>query len=195
MESSRQRIVSFREPAIPDPKQYPLVGASASIPSEDDNLHRCGTLAGYVLVDGKVMALTSHHVALGSKRIAPFPTENEEATNVSYTLLQPAECDLKYQIHLLKAKRKQILAIREARQDPGLDATDLSTVEAALNKLNLWTPEKCVLGNVWKTSGTRVRDADTPNRCCFDWALIELENAERFTERANLVNEVEFPGQ
>jgi hypothetical protein len=64
-----------------------------------------GTLGGYILVDGKAMGLTNHHVAFGKKRLEGFPTADEANTGMSYACLQPSPIDLKRRVKQLESAR------------------------------------------------------------------------------------------
>jgi hypothetical protein len=60
---------------------YPCIGALIAI----SKAKGCGTLGGYVLVEGEVMGLTCHHVAFGDNRYEAYPT-----TVKYYAALYPA---------------------------------------------------------------------------------------------------------
>lgn len=165
-EGRRSRASSSGPKNLPSPTQYPLIGASIST---QNDLGPIGTLGGYVIVDGEVMGLTSHHVAFGN-RLQAFPTAEEETSGITYTCSQPAKKDLNVRIKWLEGERLKTRA-------------DILRIDADLEELRLWTPDRCVLGKVWKSSGIRARNGQ------LDWALIKLDNA-RFPKRSDIVNEV-----
>jgi hypothetical protein len=76
------------------PTTYPCTGASIAI----SKAKGCGTLGGYVLVEGEVIGLTCHYVPFEDNRYEAYPTIEEEANGVSYTFCQLAECDLEASI-------------------------------------------------------------------------------------------------
>lgn len=171
-EGRRSRASSSGPKNLPSPTQYPLIGASIST---QNDLGPIGTLGGYVIVDGEVMGLTSHHVAFGN-RLQAFPTAEEEASGVTYTCLQPPQKDLNTRIEWLEEERCQ-------------SEVDPLKIDAKIEELRLWTPDRCVLGTVCKSSGIRARNGE--NYRCFqlDWALIKLDSA-RFPKQSEIVNEV-----
>lgn len=143
------------------------------------------------MVDGEIMGLTNHHVAFGDSRLEAFPTSEEEASGVSYTFLQPAEADLEQRIKQHEARRKAIIDYQQKyKEDASRYADEISNIDAELVKLRLWTPEKSVLGTVWRSSGIRAREADKTRRFMLDWALIKLDNPERFSNHDKFVNKV-----
>jgi hypothetical protein len=167
------------------PQQYPHVGASIGIS------HWCGTLGGYILVDGKAMVLTNHHVAFGHERLEGFPTAEEAKTGMSYACLQPAAVDLEERVKDLELARDGLIKTRDKKPLTNLEAANLESITEELEKLKCWwTPERSVIGKVFKSSGIRARHGAKDRRFRLDWALIELENSERFTEQGKFVNEV-----
>jgi hypothetical protein len=182
---------SWDDERLPDSTKYPRVGASIAISSKHSALKvGCGTLGGYVLIDGKVMGLTNHHVAFGESRLEAFPTADEASTGVSYSFLQPAEVDLEARINYLEDRRQILIDDQKTMEDTSLQAAKISTIAIELEKLRLLTPETSVLGKVWRSSGLRARDGAKNRRFRLHWALIELENPGRFTEQEKFVNEV-----
>jgi hypothetical protein len=108
---------------------------------------------------------------------------------VTYDILQPAKRDLDELI----SHRDELLeeSIEEGvRNATSSSESTIKERQIQLDELKSWTPERCLLGRVWKTSGLRARAAENPHRFRFDWALIKLGNASRFPDHKNLVNQV-----
>jgi hypothetical protein len=83
----------------------------------------------------------------------------------------------------MKTQDKKGLTDDQARQ--------LASITKELEKIkSWWTPERSILGKVFKSSGIRARHGPKYRRFRLDWALIELDNPERFTEAGEFVNEV-----
>ncbi|RDL32035.1 uncharacterized protein BP5553_09437 [Venustampulla echinocandica] len=162
------------EPLI-HPIDYPLVGASIAIAQKHTTvLGGCGTLGGYVLIDGKVMGLTNHHVAFGSSRLEAFPTQDEAPAGVSYTILQPAGKDIETKASLLKHHIKILekdlaRALVSTTRNPASYQQRISDVKRELQSLMEWTPEKSTLGKRWRSSGIRIRNGAKDRRFRLDW--------------------------
>jgi hypothetical protein len=175
---------------LPTPEKYPYVGASIAMSSKHGNISGVSsTLAGYIQVDKKVVGLTNHCVLFGDRPMNAFPTEQEAAAGVSYTILHPAERDLKDRVRDLKRHRRGLVEQQTKREDPSLNTARISLVDRELADLQPWTYDASVLGRVWRSSGLRARSAPGL-KCRLDWALIELENPQRFTGPQTFVNEV-----
>lgn len=167
------------------PVQYPHIGSSVA---RKDSEAVVSTLGGYVQIDGEIIGVTNHHVAVGS-RLEAFPTAEEESSKVTYDILQPAKRDLDELI----SHRDELLeeSIEEGvRNATSSSESTIKERQIQLDELKSWTPERCLLGRVRKTSGLRARAAENPHRFRFDWALIKLGNASRFPDHKNLVNQV-----
>ena len=187
---------------LPMPIQYPHIGSS--IGRKDSEA--IGTLGGYVQIDGEIMGITNHHVAIGT-RLEAFPTAEEELSGVTFEILQPAErdlhtriasceVDLEEELNEATAKRKKEPTSSYEVENKELQIQKrqirLKELEIQLKELRSWTPERCVLGSVWKTSGLRAREAEKFRCFRLDWALIKLSNTSRFQDPKNLVNEVKM---
>lgn len=99
---------------LPVPENYPRIGVSIGMSSKHGNISRVSsTLAGYIQVDKKVVGLTNNCVLFGDRPSHAFPTEHEASAGVSYTVIQPAEWDLKEAIDNLKDDRKELLELKE----------------------------------------------------------------------------------
>lgn len=165
------------------PVQYPLIGDSIGISRKYGLNVDFGSLGGYVSVDGRVMALTTHHVAFGS-RVDAFPTEEEVSNVVSHTFHHPAEADIERQILDLEWWHGYCVEMnKKGKLDKGMEAK-MSDIMIKLLRLRACST---TLGNVWKSSGLSSKDGNLPGQ---DWALIGLENIQRFPELEKLVNEV-----
>jgi hypothetical protein len=134
------------------------------------------------------MGLTNHHVAFGDDRLEAFPTI-EETSTAAYTFMQPAEGDLEDRITGHKSRLKAIEGLKKNYSSPALDM-EVTKINALLPMLESWTPEKCIIGTLWRSSGIRARDGIKNRRSRLDWALIKLENPERFSEHGRFINEV-----
>lgn len=169
------------------------MGASTAISSRDVNEHipgETGTLGGYVKVGDKVVGLTNHHVVFGNSRTDAFPTEDEAAARVSYTMLQPSELDLEDRIDTIKAIRQDYAKEQTEKGDPSLNIDKITVLDKELAEFQHWTHDtSSALGPVWRSSGLRVRTGQGL-KCRMDWALIDLANSKRFSAPEKFVNEV-----
>jgi hypothetical protein len=71
---------------LPHPELYPRVGASIAL-SEEHGAKKagCGTLGGYVQVDGKIMGLTNHYVAFqGVSKLILRPRRHLMASRIPF---------------------------------------------------------------------------------------------------------------
>jgi hypothetical protein len=168
------------------PTEYPHIGASIAL----DGSTTVGTLGGYVQIDGEIIGITNYHVPFGPNRIEAFPSAEEESSGKTYTFLQPADADLQRRIEdceddiRVDTQRQSTMGYSSSR------AEDIKKHQSELEKLKSWTPERSILGTVWKTSGLRARKAEIERRFRLDWALIKLVNPERFQDPKNFVNKV-----
>lgn len=179
---------------MPGPTEYPLAGSSIGRSGKSWS----GTLGGYVAVGDRIMGITNHHVVFGTSRVVAFPTKVEESDGNSYVMVQPSQADINRRTknlqHRIRIVTRDVARLQGTRHSEAEGR--LSALTTALEELNTWTPERSVVGKVWKTSGRRARerpkDSKEPEDRCFglDWALIELENPNRFTAGQKFVNEV-----
>ena len=176
---------------ILDPTQYPLIGSSIAISRKEKVSAGHGTLGGYVLVDGVIMGLTNHHVAVGDSRVEAFPIVKEEISRASYHFMQPAEGDLEERKDDHVTRLQTLKDFQAAKNSIAYDS-EMSSISTSLAKLELWTLEKCVLGTVWRSSGIRAREGIKNRSFRLDWALIWLDNPKRFSEPDRFVNEVKI---
>lgn len=179
---------SANQPIL-DPTLYPLIGSSIAISRKEKVLTGRGTLGGYVLVDGVIMGLTNHQVAFGDSRLEAFPTAGEEISRASYHFMQPAEGDLEERKDDHEIRLQTLKDFQAAKNSTAYNS-EMSSISTSLAKLELWTLEKCVLGTVWRSSGIRAREGIENRRFRLDWALIWLDNPERFSEPDGFVNEI-----
>lgn len=198
-EYAMDKIHNTEQPLI-DPKSYPLVGASIAISrNHTDIINGVGTLGGYIRVDGKIYALTNHHVIFGGKlgsRLHAFPTDEESSSKLEIVVNQPAEYDLEKTIRTVEADLEDFKDYTQLGTNVADFTAKEQEAETRLKKLKAWqTKERIKLGKVFKTSGIRVVDDEqVPRRHRLDWALVEIANPGRFTEfySSKLVNEVKI---
>ena len=178
--------VHERGQPLPMPTEYPHIGASIVL----DGSTAVGTLGGYIQIDGEIMGITNHYVPFGEFRVEAFPSAEEGSSGKTYTFLQPADVDLQRRIEdceaeiRLNTQRQFTMGYSSSR------AEDIKKHQSEIEKLKSWTPERSILGTVWKTSGLRARKAEIKRRFRLDWALIKLVNPERFKDPKNFVNKV-----
>lgn len=182
---------SIKHEILPFPVDYPHIGAAIQVSSDDTGLYECGTLGGYVQVDGQVMGLTNNHVAVGTGRVEAYPTTDEKITGKSYTCYQPAEGDLDDLIKSVKSTREELRRIQEKQRDMNLTDGQIKSLDTNLEMLQSWTPApKRALGKVWRSSGIRARDGPKYRRFRLDWALIKLDNPDRFSAGDKFANKI-----
>ncbi|CZR63012.1 uncharacterized protein PAC_12909 [Phialocephala subalpina] len=173
---------------LPDQQgKIPLVGASIAVSREHIEFKTgCGTLGGYVMVDGITYGLTNHHVCLGPHRYSAFPSESEEGKIV--WISQPAAKDFEDTMKSLETT----LAALKKRKVP--DQANITVFENRIRRLQELKSNGLNIGYIYKTSGIRVRDPvpgeDREKPYKLDWALIKMENSTRIPSQGDLVNEV-----
>lgn len=172
--------------SLPEQKKVPLVGSSLSLSREYKKLETdCGTLGGYVSVDGKKYGLTNHHVCFTAKRIGGYPDESETASPTKYWMKQPAQRDVESTI---KNLNDLIEYLRE--NFPGQKKEEISRMEEELSQIRKWDPKASTVGHIYRTPGIRAREGEIGSNFRMDWALIELETSIRLTQEDEIVNEV-----
>ena len=127
----------------------------------------CGTLGGYVLVDGVKYGLTNHHVCFGFMRSEPYPNEAEIIPR--YAIKQPAEDDLE---STLASLRDQEMSM----EDVQAPETVLNPLREKIRLFESWKSENRTIGYVYRSSGLRACDGEVGIRFRMDWALIRLED-------------------
>ncbi|KAF8853305.1 hypothetical protein BDZ45DRAFT_729610 [Acephala macrosclerotiorum] len=172
---------------LPDQSNVPLVGASIAVAREHVEIEAgCGTLGGYVMVDGVTYGLTNQHVCLGSDRYSAFPTESERGKIM--WISQPAVKDFDINMETLKTN---LAVLRKARVP---DQANIAMIENRIQRLEDLKSNGLNIGYLYKTSGIRVcapvadEVRGKPSR--LDWALIALENPIRIPNQGVLLNEV-----
>jgi hypothetical protein len=188
MEGLRQVTTGINPDAesLSEQKKVPLVGSSLSLSREYKELETgCGTLGGYVCVDGKKYGLTNHHVCFAAKRTRSYPDESETASPTKYWMKQPAQLDVDNKI---KNLNDIIEYLRE--NFPEQKREEISRMEEELCQIQKWDPKASTIGHIYRTSGIRAREGEINSNFRMDWALIELETSIRVTQEDEIVNEV-----
>jgi hypothetical protein len=194
-EGKRGRFVGWDQLVEPlvDMTPYPHAGASIAVSRACSDIKTgCGTLGGYISVDGTAYGLTNHHVVLG-KRFETFPRDDEVAKAKKVPIDQPAQKDLEIRIEEIQNTINFITKeLNEGvRFNSQILQNQLSSLKSQLKNFETLTPKNSTIGSVWKTSGITVGSPEVSgHRHRMDWALIELETSDRCPDLKQFMNKV-----
>jgi uncharacterized protein involved in tolerance to divalent cations len=184
--------LSGRAGGLPLQPLVPYIGSSIALSNKHNDIRAgCGTLGGYVSIDGVIYGLTNHHVALGNYRDEPFPLESEKDTKLFIN--QPAEKDLKRNLEYLEKRipglEKQIGGGDESEENER--RREIAQMQEKVQRLKmLQCEDKIDIGHIYRSSGIRARDESQGPKHHLDWALIKIENSNRVAAQNQIVNKV-----